>query len=211
MSSIELNPKAIKVETSEKIRKEEEITERIPLPDTSGPTEADIWREKWKAISTTEFSEFVNEEPTYVTDLITDAENASKSGATFDPMAALLDSFIISDPVATQSSIITRELPEVPDLHKDFFMKNPWLQDNMQPLVARLEGLKITLEQLKINDEIGLKQDVSFEEAAILQGHMEALNNKIMEANRQLEQAKYYLDLQKLRDRMAFEELTSED
>lgn len=117
------------------------------------------------------------------------------------PIDAILDSLVINDPIQKRRYAVDHALPSIPDLHKDLLKDNPGIQ--MKPVVERYEALKLTLEELRQNALESLKNPMNTSEIQSNQDYIRHINDSLMEVEKQLEEANYYLYLERMREKAA--------
>jgi len=151
-------------------------------------------KDDWKALTT----------PSVIGDMMNEINGVEEAGYYKGPIDAILDSMVMNDPVTDTAYMTDYDLPEVPYV-LDLFKDNPGLQDDVKPLVDRYEALKDTLEELQTNALLALKQPMTVDEVKSTQRYLEDINKSLGICNEQIESAKYYLYLEKYREKLARE------
>ncbi|PIU58437.1 MAG: hypothetical protein COS89_00400 [Deltaproteobacteria bacterium CG07_land_8_20_14_0_80_38_7] len=121
------------------------------------------------------------------------------------PIDRLIDSLVIDDPIQNPAGLDNHEFLNVPDLYKDLIYKNGGLLKNMKPIVERYELIVSKTKDLIANARYALQQPMTSKEAESYQVYLEKLNDSLLDAQVQLEEAKYYYQVQKLEEQAARE------
>jgi len=193
MTTTRLDPKVIIVEPKktpeDRGSSKTEVCSPAPSQYKSGyvKTESD----PWKAMTT----------PSDIGDMVDAWNDIEEQSSYRGPIDALSESMVINDPVATNKLLGKRQIPDVPDLHKDLFKNNPKLMEDMKPVVERYEALVKTFDQLLKNAYFALKQPMSSLEIQATQKDIEALKRGRLAATKAFQEAQYYFDVQKFNEK----------
>ena len=127
-----------------------------------------------------------------------------------DPIQALLGGFMIGEARERHPSIYDHEMPYVPDLKRDIFKKDPTRHKNMQPVVKRYAALEKVIKTLIRETDKSLDRRnmarMKTGEIRALRAYSEALRHTLRKCRQQLDTARHFYELEKLREREAREE-----
>lgn len=180
----------------------EEVKAQVAdTPSREKSTFVEVGKDQWKAMGT----------PSVIGDMMDYMGGVERMSQYRGPIDALSDMMVINDPVRNKRILGNPEIPDVPDLYKDLFKKNPRLMDDMLPIVERYKALLKTFDVLIENIRYSLKQPMSPLEAQALQKEFEALKYGKADAAKFLAEAEHFYDQQKLREEAAEAEGVSED
>ncbi len=195
-----LDAKIIKVDTNNS-QDNQEVTPHLPEETaTEEQTQASgfesVGKDNWRAITAT---------PSDIGDMM-DAINGIEAESQYTgPIDRLIDSLVIDDPIQNPAGLDNHEFLNVPDLYKDLIYKNGGLLKNMKPIVERYELIVSKTKDLIANARYALQQPMTSKEAESYQVYLEKLNDSLLDAQVQLEEAKYYYQVQKLEEQAARE------
>jgi hypothetical protein len=141
--------------------------------------------------------------PSPVGDMMDAINGVEQQNTYYGPIDEMSANMVLVDPRIPNPLLQDREITYVPDLYKDLFKSSPGLMDDMKPVVDKYEALIKTIDQQLKNDYYALKQPMSLVETDATQKEVEVLKANKLRAEGFLENAKYYLYLQKLREKAA--------